>query len=237
MSEDGPQRSNRRRVLKALGGSVVLTGLAGCSSGDGGGGGTSPGDTTTDAGETTTGGGGATTTGATPTETTGNTGTGGIDATNPGGEAAYAGTLKGSDPGTNKLSEFETLVVNFEGVVLQRPDSDPVGIAVGKEIDVKSLSPDGVVNYADGVGIPGGEYTTAEIHLPIVEATTSGGSEPENPFKETDPVTFSMSVFDDGEPKTLDPGATFSLDLTLGASEDFMEDKWELVVGHAMTTR
>lgn len=155
MTDDPPPAPRRRRLLGALGASVV-TGLAGCNVEEGPYDDERPASGETDAGEDDE------------------------QTDDPGDDAGVGASFDFAarrNPFFDAHEEFETFRISFQGFELRPVDGEPVRVeADGPEFDLTGLSDDDPLDLVEAQ-VPPGTYTELAVHLPVVEATlVEGGS-------------------------------------------------------------
>lgn len=222
MSDDTPGAPTRRRLLQAMGASV-LTGLAGCETDDGGV--DTPRTPDDDGGDDGDG-------------TGGNGGGGGDDGTGDGEDDETDEPSDGSEtdvsfdvdarrnPFFDTHEAFETFRINFGGFELRPVDGDPFRVeADGPAFDLTTLSADDGIDLLE-TGIPAGTYSEMAVHLPVVEATMADGGGSAT-VRNADPHVLDLGI--DGE-YAVDPGESVAFTLLVAVRES--DTTWSYTLGY-----
>lgn len=232
MTDDAPA-VGRRRVLRALGATVVVSGVAGCSgdgNGDGGGdGGSDGGDGGSDGGDES-GGGDTIDSGSmdeTETPTPDSTPTQSGSTTSSDGDVTMNVSLQVRNSRSN-VEKFETLRTTFEKLELVREDGDVVTLDdATRDIDLTELGPGGSVDLFE-TAIPAGSYSEMRLYLPIQKATAADGSDPE--FDRTVPASQDLGFSD---PLELESGDSVDFTVLVALLRIAGDGPWTYTVGYS----
>lgn len=221
MRGSAPPSSNRRRLIAALGASVVAAGLAGCAADDGEG---SPADDSV------------------PTEPSGSDSTGGPDGTG-------SGTTSPTDPeptspaagegdgatldlslrvrgSRSNVDRFETLRTTFESVALQPSGGEAVQLTDSSmDFDLTELEPGEDVSLFEAP-VPAGDYDELALVMPIQQATLDDGSEPE--FSRTVPATAEFR-----SPFEVEAGDTIEFSVLVALVRIAGGETWTYTIGYS----